>query len=94
MTVIGLASQGRYSAAINTASTIRWGRPLYYEARDAIARWDAELERLYAPPPPPSPESYYLETETTRATKLLESATAIANLLPSTAPYLSSGTRS
>ena len=58
-----LASQGRYSAAINTASTIRWGRPLYYEAREAIARWDAELERLYAPPPPPSPESYYLETE-------------------------------
>ena len=60
-----LASQGRYSAAINTASTIRWGRPLYYEAQEAIARWDAERARLYAPPPPPQPsaDDYYLQAE-------------------------------
>lgn len=56
-----LASIGQYGEAIRTASRIRWGRPLYYEAQDSIARWTAEREALYAPPPPPqpAPPTYY-----------------------------------
>ncbi len=48
-----LASIGRYTAAIQTASSIDWGRPIYYEAQDAIASWRSELAVLYAPPPEP-----------------------------------------
>jgi len=48
-----LASMGRYTAAIQTASSINWSRPLYYEAQDAIAIWRSELAALYAPPPEP-----------------------------------------
>lgn len=48
-----LASIGRYTAAIQTAASIDWSRPLYYEAQDAIAGWRTELAALYAPPPEP-----------------------------------------
>ncbi|MCD8485850.1 MAG: hypothetical protein LRZ84_03620 [Desertifilum sp.] len=53
-----LASIGQYSEAIRTASRIRWGRPLYDEAQGSIARWTAERNALFAPPPPPAPRSY------------------------------------
>lgn len=43
-----LAEQGRLTAAINTAASIGYGRPLYWEAQDAIARWAAEREAIYA----------------------------------------------
>ncbi len=54
-----LASLGRYSEAIGAASRIGWGRPLYYEAQDAIARWQATLDSLYTPPAPVYEEPVY-----------------------------------
>ncbi|MDJ1168004.1 hypothetical protein PMG71_01025 [Roseofilum sp. BLCC_M154] len=58
-----LASLGRYNEAIRTASRVGWGRPLYYEAQDAIARWQAKLDALYTPPAPVyrEPEPVYQE---------------------------------
>ncbi|MDJ1183021.1 hypothetical protein [Roseofilum casamattae] len=56
-----LASLGRYNEAIGSASRIGWGRPLYYEAQDSMARWQAKLDALYAPPPPVYQEPVYQE---------------------------------
>jgi len=56
-----LASLGRYNEAISAASRIGWGRPLYYQAQDAIARWQAELDALYTPPAPVYQEPVYQE---------------------------------
>ncbi|EDZ96828.1 conserved hypothetical protein [Limnospira maxima CS-328] len=43
-----LASRGRLTAAINEASKIGSGRALYFEARNAIARWSAERNAIWA----------------------------------------------
>ncbi|MER3432367.1 MAG: hypothetical protein C4288_02795 [Leptolyngbya sp. ERB_1_1] len=56
----GLANQGYLTEAINVASGIAPGRPLYGEARGAIAQWAAERAEIWrqrdvAPPAP----SYY-----------------------------------
>ncbi|MDE5097576.1 MAG: hypothetical protein O4861_04190 [Trichodesmium sp. St16_bin4-tuft] len=41
-----LAKQGSLTAAINTAYKIGYGRTLYYEAQDAISRWESELDAI------------------------------------------------
>ena len=41
-----LAQQGSLTAAINTAYKIGYGRTLYYEAQDAISRWESELDAI------------------------------------------------
>ncbi|MEB3882310.1 hypothetical protein, partial [Lyngbya sp. CCY1209] len=43
-----LAGQGSLSAAISEASRIGYGRALYYEAQNAIARWAAERDAIWA----------------------------------------------
>ncbi|MBW4497554.1 MAG: hypothetical protein KME26_31720 [Oscillatoria princeps RMCB-10] len=43
-----LAAQGRLSEAIQIASQIAYGRALYYEAQEGIARWSAERDALRA----------------------------------------------
>ncbi len=43
-----LASKGSLSAAIKEASKIRYGRALYYEAQNVIARWAAERDAYWA----------------------------------------------
>ena len=43
-----LAKQGSLTAAINTAYQIGYGRTLYYEARDAISRWESERDAIWA----------------------------------------------
>ena len=43
-----LAKQGSLTAAINKAYQIGYGRALYYEARDAISRWESELNAIWA----------------------------------------------
>lgn len=50
------AANGSLSSAINRASQIGYGRPLYSEAQGAIAQWQAELNALY-PPSQPEPSS-------------------------------------
>jgi uncharacterized protein (UPF0548 family) len=40
------AAQGRLSEAIQIASQIAYGRALYYEAQEGIARWSAELDGI------------------------------------------------
>jgi pterin-4a-carbinolamine dehydratase len=46
-----LASQKRLDAAIQTASQINAGRPLYKQAQAAIASWRSQLKPVLAPPP-------------------------------------------
>ncbi|MCL2931775.1 MAG: hypothetical protein MGG11_05670 [Trichodesmium sp. MAG_R03] len=43
-----LAQQGSLTAAINKAYQIGYGRTLYYEARDAISRWESQLNAIWA----------------------------------------------
>lgn len=43
-----LASQGRLTAAIDTASQIGYGRALYNEAQNSIARWSAERNAIWS----------------------------------------------
>ncbi|MEB3341031.1 hypothetical protein [Okeania sp.] len=47
-TAYSLANQGSLSAAINKAYQIGYGRALYYEAQDAIYRWESELNAIRA----------------------------------------------
>ncbi len=47
-----LGSLGQYQEAIRIASRVSWERPLYYQAQEAIARWQAKLDALYVPAPP------------------------------------------
>ncbi|MEB3280527.1 MAG: hypothetical protein VKK42_16565 [Lyngbya sp.] len=42
------ADKGSLSSAISEASRIRYGRALYYEAQNAIARWVAERDAYWA----------------------------------------------
>jgi hypothetical protein len=44
----GLADKGSLSSAISEASRIRYGRALYYEAQNAIARWVEERDAYWA----------------------------------------------
>ena len=58
----GLASQGYLTRAIDVASGIAPGRPLYGDARGAIAQWAAERSEIWrqrdaAPQPAPSYDS-------------------------------------
>ena len=43
-----LAQQGSLTAAINTAYQIGYGRTLYYEAQNAISRWQSERDAIWA----------------------------------------------
>ncbi|MDY7019855.1 MAG: hypothetical protein SWJ54_00655 [Cyanobacteriota bacterium] len=43
-----LASKGSLSSAISQASKIRYGRALYYEAQNAIARWVEQRDAYWA----------------------------------------------
>jgi hypothetical protein len=58
-----LAAQGRLSEAISVASQIGYGRALYYEAQDGIARWTAERNAIQASRQAPAPEPYYPPAE-------------------------------
>ena len=53
-----LAAQGRLSEAIQIASQIAYGRALYYEAQEGIARWAAERDAIRARETAAAAETY------------------------------------
>lgn len=56
------AAQGRLSEAIQIASQIAYGRALYYEAQEGIARWAAERDAIRAQETAAAAETYPAET--------------------------------
>ncbi|WP_017721596.1 hypothetical protein [Kamptonema formosum] len=56
------AAQGRLSEAIQIASQIAYGRALYYEAQEGIARWSAERDTIQGQETAAAAEPYPAQT--------------------------------